>query len=83
MDEYIFLKEKLCTEISIKREKLIETAELKGFTSRETIQISQELDKLLFTYQRLMLKKPKYHYFLTNLNHIKLLNGSTLQTIEK
>jgi len=79
--DYILLKEQLCTEISLKREKLIKIAELKGLTSSETIQISQELDMLLNTYQRLMLKKTQY--FITNVSNSKFVNDSILQTIEK
>ncbi|MGG0720385.1 aspartyl-phosphate phosphatase Spo0E family protein [Robertmurraya massiliosenegalensis] len=38
-------------EIQKKREKMIETAKRKGFTSDDTIRHSQELDQLIFEYQ--------------------------------
>lgn len=38
-------------EIQKKREKMIETANRKGFTSDDTIRYSQELDQLIYEYQ--------------------------------
>lgn len=39
-------------EIQKKREKMIETANMKGFTDDDTIRHSQELDQLIYEYQR-------------------------------
>jgi len=44
-------KEKLFIEIIIKRQKMIEMAQVNGMNSKETIELSQELDKLLNKYQ--------------------------------
>ncbi|GLB60431.1 aspartyl-phosphate phosphatase Spo0E family protein [Cytobacillus sp. NCCP-133] len=41
----------MLAEIQQKKEKMIETAKKKGLASEETIQCSQELDKLIFEYQ--------------------------------
>jgi stage 0 sporulation regulatory protein len=38
-------------EINIKREKMIECANEKGFTNEDTIKFSQELDELIYRYQ--------------------------------
>lgn len=46
-------------QIKIKREEMIAVARKTGFTSEETLQISQELDKLINEYQRFFLKKKK------------------------
>lgn len=42
----------LLVEIQNKREKMIESAILNGFTNDDTIRCSQELDKLIIEYQR-------------------------------
>lgn len=38
-------------EIREMREKMIESAKVKGFTSDDTIRYSQELDQLIYEYQ--------------------------------
>lgn len=47
-------KEKLFIEIIIKRQKMIEMAQVNGMNSKETIELSQELDKLLNKYQQMV-----------------------------
>ncbi|MFT4412362.1 aspartyl-phosphate phosphatase Spo0E family protein [Fredinandcohnia humi] len=42
----------LLDEINRKRQEMIEVANNTGFTSRETIKCSQELDELINIYQR-------------------------------
>lgn len=42
---------KLLDEIQIKREVMIDSAKINGFTSEDTIRYSQELDKLIYEYQ--------------------------------
>lgn len=42
-------------EIEQKRLEMFHTAELTGMTSKETLRLSQELDKLLLAYQRSLL----------------------------
>ncbi|EIT85730.1 Sporulation stage 0, Spo0E-like regulatory phosphatase [Fictibacillus macauensis ZFHKF-1] len=42
----------LLESIGMKKEELIKIAFLRGFTSWETVQCSQELDELLNDYQR-------------------------------
>ncbi|WP_243385446.1 aspartyl-phosphate phosphatase Spo0E family protein [Bacillus kexueae] len=54
--------EQLDEEISLKRKELVEMARLKGFTSVETITISQELDSLLNDYQKLMVENQTIPY---------------------
>ncbi|GIN61299.1 hypothetical protein J27TS8_12920 [Robertmurraya siralis] len=44
-------------EIQKKREKMIETANRKGFTNDDTIRYSQELDQLIYEYQCLFSNK--------------------------
>ncbi|PWA13352.1 hypothetical protein DCC39_00200 [Pueribacillus theae] len=39
-------------EIEAKRKKMIAAAKRYGFQSKRTIRISQELDKLIFLYQK-------------------------------
>lgn len=39
-------------EIQKKREIMIETANMKGYTNDDTIRHSQELDQLIYDYQR-------------------------------
>lgn len=38
-------------EIQKKREKMIQTAKIKGYTNVDTIRYSQELDQLIYEYQ--------------------------------
>lgn len=58
--------QKLDLEISLKRKKLIEVANLKGFTNSETVMISQELDHLLNEYQKMMAEKTPFQYIYEN-----------------
>ncbi|WP_044895983.1 aspartyl-phosphate phosphatase Spo0E family protein [Bacillus alveayuensis] len=74
-DERI-LREKLFVEISLKRQQLIETANLKGYTSQETIQISQELDKLLNKYQKLTFCQNPFKRWLKMLSINKIFDHS-------
>ncbi|MFE8703577.1 Spo0E family sporulation regulatory protein-aspartic acid phosphatase [Cytobacillus sp. FJAT-54145] len=41
----------LLDEIQKKREKMIDSAKMSGFTSDDTVRYSQELDKLIYEYQ--------------------------------
>ncbi|MGE7890286.1 Spo0E family sporulation regulatory protein-aspartic acid phosphatase [Bacillus cereus] len=43
--------EKLSRDIHMKREEMIQLGLTSGLNSRETIQVSQELDKLILQYQ--------------------------------
>ncbi|MBS4188998.1 aspartyl-phosphate phosphatase Spo0E family protein [Bacillus sp. FJAT-49705] len=43
---------KILLQIQEKRDKMIDTAKNKGFTSEDTIRCSQELDELIYEYQR-------------------------------
>lgn len=43
--------EVLLAEIKKKREKMIDSAVKSGFTSKATLQFSQELDELIYEYQ--------------------------------
>ncbi|WP_243291711.1 aspartyl-phosphate phosphatase Spo0E family protein [Bacillus sp. FJAT-47783] len=60
--------EKLDLEISLKRKKLMEVANLKGFTNSETVMISQELDHLLNEYQKMIAEKTPFQYIY---EHVK------------
>ena len=54
MDVYCKRKytlEKLSRDIHMKREEMIQLGLTSGLNSRETIQVSQELDKLILQYQ--------------------------------
>lgn len=44
--------DKLLYDIHVKREEMIHLGLTSGFNSLETIQVSQELDKLIVRYQR-------------------------------
>ena len=50
MGPHYFLKR----QIEVKRKQMIQSAHKNGFTSRETVQYSQELDKLMNIYRRLL-----------------------------
>ena len=55
MDVYCKRKytlEKLSRDIHMKREEMIQLGLTSGLNSMETIQVSQELDKLILQYQR-------------------------------
>jgi stage 0 sporulation regulatory protein len=59
---------RMLDEINLKRELMIKSAEATGFTSKETIDHSQELDKLIYEYQctfrnNLRRTKPLKNYF--------------------
>lgn len=53
-------------EINLKREKMMKSAEMTGFTSKETIFYSQELDKLIYEYQSTFRSEPKTNRNLKN-----------------
>ncbi|WNS76959.1 aspartyl-phosphate phosphatase Spo0E family protein [Bacillus sp. DTU_2020_1000418_1_SI_GHA_SEK_038] len=42
---------KILLQIQEKREKMIKSAKIHGYTSEDTIQCSQELDQLIYEYQ--------------------------------
>jgi stage 0 sporulation regulatory protein len=46
------LTSRMLNEINLKRDLMMESAEKTGYTSQETIFYSQELDKLIYEYQR-------------------------------
>ncbi|WP_209124415.1 aspartyl-phosphate phosphatase Spo0E family protein [Alkalihalobacillus sp. BA299] len=48
--------ERLKEEIEQKKMEMISTAENKGMTSLETLHCSQELDKLIYKFQKIALK---------------------------
>ncbi|MBD8067429.1 aspartyl-phosphate phosphatase Spo0E family protein [Bacillus sp. PS06] len=54
--------------ISEKRSEMIATATIEGFTSEETIKVSQELDELINQYHRLVQNKkretPSFHQYI-------------------
>lgn len=51
----------LLERIEYLRKYLIEVASLSGYTSEESVQVSEELDKLLNRYQKLIARKDVYH----------------------
>ncbi|MBU7591833.1 aspartyl-phosphate phosphatase Spo0E family protein [Metabacillus halosaccharovorans] len=66
------MKKSLLELINNKREEMIETANREGYTSVLAVQCSQDLDKLLNEYQRLLLneQKPKrgaFQHFVPNM----------------
>lgn len=61
-------KEKLIIEIIIKRQKMIEMAQITGLNSKETIEISQELDKLLNEYQLILRNNGDIQPFFQNVS---------------
>ncbi|RSK26714.1 aspartyl-phosphate phosphatase Spo0E family protein [Bacillus sp. HMF5848] len=50
-------EKELLGSIAALRKEMIDTAMHSGFTSSSTVEISQKLDKLLFTYQIMVQKK--------------------------
>lgn len=50
-ESFVKSEEQMMAEIKKKRKLMIETAIEKGFTNRETVRYSQELDRLLLEYQ--------------------------------
>lgn len=48
----------LLEEINEKRSKLFDTVQKNGLSNEETVKRSQELDKLIYQYQRLVQKNP-------------------------
>lgn len=46
-------KEALLVSINEKRQMMVEAAEVYGYTGDETIKQSQELDQLIYQYQKL------------------------------
>jgi stage 0 sporulation regulatory protein len=53
-------------EINLKREKMMKSAEITGFTSKETIFYSQELDRLIYQYQCTLRSQPKTNRNMKN-----------------
>ncbi|MGO4889397.1 aspartyl-phosphate phosphatase Spo0E family protein [Anaerobacillus sp. MEB173] len=51
--------DELRQSIEMKRKEMIVMAEKKGFTHKETVVVSHELDKLLNRYQEIMIKSNK------------------------
>lgn len=51
MHEYS--QEELLFSINEKRQMMVEAAELYGYTGDETIKLSQELDQLIYQYQKM------------------------------
>ncbi len=49
----------LLEEINEKRSKLFDTVQKNGLSNEETVKRSQELDKLIYQYQRMVQKNPK------------------------
>nr|MDH3154877.1 aspartyl-phosphate phosphatase Spo0E family protein [Bacillus licheniformis] len=56
MQRYIE-KEALLVSISKKRQMMVEAAEIYGYTGDETIRRSQELDQLIYEYQKLSMNE--------------------------
>ncbi|TWM94771.1 Aspartyl-phosphate phosphatase Spo0E [Bacillus licheniformis] len=56
MQRYIE-KEALLVSISKKRKMMVEAAEIYGYTGDETIRRSQELDQLIYEYQKLSMNE--------------------------
>ncbi|MHC0038645.1 Spo0E family sporulation regulatory protein-aspartic acid phosphatase [Pseudoneobacillus sp. C159] len=50
---------RMLDEINVKRDLMMQSAEKTGLTSKETIYYSQELDKLIYEYQRTFRNKSK------------------------
>ncbi|XBO87100.1 aspartyl-phosphate phosphatase Spo0E family protein [Bacillus licheniformis] len=50
-------KEALLVSISKKRQMMVEAAEIYGYTGDETIRRSQELDQLIYEYQKLSMNE--------------------------
>ncbi|AGK52825.1 MAG: Spo0E-like regulatory phosphatase [Bacillus sp. (in: firmicutes)] len=49
----------LLDEINERRSKLLDSAQKNGLRDEETVKRSQELDQLIFQYQKLIHKSPK------------------------
>lgn len=58
--EDVGLEYYLMNQMELKREEMIEAAELYGFTSEKTVTCSQELDRLMNTYLNMFAKRKKY-----------------------
>lgn len=60
-----YTMEKLSRDIHMKREEMIHLGLTNGLNSTETIQVSQELDKLIVQYQRYKEQKtPRWFAFM-------------------
>ncbi|MDA7026217.1 aspartyl-phosphate phosphatase Spo0E family protein [Bacillus sp. CLL-7-23] len=61
-------REALLVSINEKRQKMVEAAEIHGYTGHETIKQSQELDQLIYQYQKMSVidndssEQPLHHY---------------------
>jgi stage 0 sporulation regulatory protein len=53
-------------EINMRREMMMKSAHKNGYTSKETIHYSQELDKLIYEYQCTFCNKTTKHKQLKN-----------------
>lgn len=54
------MEDYLLRQMEVKREQMVEAAQLHGFTSIETVTYSQELDRLMNIYFRLFGKRKNY-----------------------
>ncbi|ABS21384.1 Spo0E family sporulation regulatory protein-aspartic acid phosphatase [Bacillus cytotoxicus] len=62
-----YTMEKLSRDIHMKREEMIHLGLTYGLTNKETVQVSQELDKLIVKYQRYKEKQSSRWLFFTKI----------------
>ena len=55
------IQNNILIEIQKKRNSMIDLAQKKGFTNFDTIKCSQELDQLIYQYQKLFHEQSKPH----------------------
>ncbi len=74
--------DKLLLDIHLKREEMIASGLESGFSSSETLQISQELDMLILKYQKHkeQLDKPSSFQTVINLDFLKKLKAQLSKT---
>ncbi|WP_242224998.1 aspartyl-phosphate phosphatase Spo0E family protein [Bacillus cereus group sp. BfR-BA-01380] len=64
--------DKLLYDIHVKREEMIHLGLTNGFNSLETIQVSQELDKLIVKYQSYKEKRMSKWFFMIKTSFFKM-----------
>ncbi len=55
------IQNSILIEIQKKRDMMIDLAKNKGFTNFDTVKCSQELDQLIYQYQKCFLEQSKQH----------------------
>lgn len=65
---------RLLTEIQNKRENMIECALQTGYTSEDTIRHSQELDRLIYQFQRSIERSKEMTVSKLHLNHLMVIS---------